>query len=817
MLKSFILCSLLILFPNTLLAQTSSNAPPNTENNLSLTTEELEWIKDHPIIRVANDMEAPPFDFLKNGEAAGFFVDYLNLIASNVGFKIDFINGYTWNELIELTKNREIDIIHGLSRTSERELFLDFTDPIIDIEEAFFGRLDATPITKYEDLVGKKIGLTYSFNDFEQSKDDSPSLDIHRYTSANEAIIALSNGVIDVFPFQIPPANYYINNYFLLNLKQIGKDFLPKETVKGEQRIATRNDWPLLNSILKKGMSAISEEEVQFLKNKWYFSDNKKINKNNIGLTPQEKQWLSQNNSIKVATIHSNFPLENIDNDGNANGISGDYLTAIANILNINFELTRSNDADQSLELIETNKVDMISMINPTNEHNNTLTYTEPYLSLANVIFSRVESETEILKITDRLKGKKIAHVINSDSVELINQYYPEALIIEVANIRDALKMVSNGNADVYIGDIPTASFIIASEGITNINIIRETPYRPSASVGISSDLPLLASSIQKALISMTADEKAAITQKWISLNFIKVADFSLLWKIVGIGLLIVVILSIRNYSLNKEINRRKKVEKKLVITQLNAEISRKKAVEANKSKSSFLANMSHEIRTPLNAIIGFSDLILTEVYGKIQPTRYLGYIADIKSSGEHLSSVIGDILDLSKIEAGMWKINELEFSLDKCIDESIHIIAPLADQKGIKISYDKNNNNSSIKMIGDVHALKRAIINLLSNSIKYSHNNSEIHCIVSFPNNKLINIEIVDTGIRIPEDRIKKVLNPFEQANEDFNLNDKGTGLGLSIVNNLVKLHGGKFNLTSVVGEGTSAIISLPSKRIIS
>ncbi|MBT5186687.1 MAG: transporter substrate-binding domain-containing protein [Kordiimonadaceae bacterium] len=212
MLKSFILCSLLILFPNTLLAQTSSNAPPNTENNLSLTTEELEWIKDHPIIRVANDMEAPPFDFLKNGEAAGFFVDYLNLIASNVGFKIDFINGYTWNELIELTKNREIDIIHGLSRTSERELFLDFTDPIIDIEEAFFGRLDATPITKYEDLVGKKIGLTYSFNDFEQSKDDSPSLDIHRYTSANEAIIALSNGVIDVFPFQIPPANYYINN-----------------------------------------------------------------------------------------------------------------------------------------------------------------------------------------------------------------------------------------------------------------------------------------------------------------------------------------------------------------------------------------------------------------------------------------------------------------------------------------------------------------------------------------------------------------------------------------------------------------------------
>jgi two-component system, cell cycle sensor histidine kinase PleC len=191
--------------------------------------------------------------------------------------------------------------------------------------------------------------------------------------------------------------------------------------------------------------------------------------------------------------------------------------------------------------------------------------------------------------------------------------------------------------------------------------------------------------------------------------------------------------------------------------------------------------------------------------------------LQDIIGSGEHLATVINDILDLSKIEAGKWKLEEKKFFLIKCVKEAVNMLDGLADKKDIKISYDYDAVNSSVNILGDVNSIKRVIINLLSNAYKYTGNGGKVKCSIVFSKKEELEIIIADTGIGIPQDRIVHVLNPFEQIHQSHDLQDEGTGLGLPIVKKLVELHGGSFLLKSEVDVGTSAIITIPRQRVFS
>ena len=277
--------------------------------------------------------------------------------------------------------------------------------------------------------------------------------------------------------------------------------------------------------------------------------------------------------------------------------------------------------------------------------------------------------------------------------------------------------------------------------------------------------------------------------------------------SIIGLILLIIIlILSIRYIE-------------KIIVKHHNmtavALLEAKKANEASEYKTAFLANMSHEIRTPLNAIIGFSEVMLLGIFGDIKQPKYKEYLNDIKLSGKHLSTVINDILDLSKLESGKWNIKEEVFNLNECMVEALKIISTLAEVKNIKIIMEDGDESRNI--VGDANVLRRAILNLLSNSVKYTKPGGTITSIISNNDDGSINVEIADTGIGIPAVRLEQVLYPFEQSNEAHELNEEGTGLGLTITKKMVELHNGVFTLLSEVGVGTRAIICLPAKRVVS
>jgi signal transduction histidine kinase len=232
-------------------------------------------------------------------------------------------------------------------------------------------------------------------------------------------------------------------------------------------------------------------------------------------------------------------------------------------------------------------------------------------------------------------------------------------------------------------------------------------------------------------------------------------------------------------------------------------------AEEANKAKSQFLANMSHELRTPLNSILGYSEMISHQVMGNIENAKYLEYAGYINFSGKHLLSLVNDLLDISKAEAGHFSVDRAELNPCKMISEAMEIISHQASSNNVHIELIMPETMPVILV--DEMRIKQVIINIMSNAIKFSHQGGKIEMHVNY-NNADFYIIIRDYGIGISEDGIHKVLERFEQANQDMQKKkNEGSGLGMWLTKILVEAHNGKISIESALGKGTTVTVNIP------
>ncbi|MES1990272.1 MAG: PAS domain-containing sensor histidine kinase [Pseudomonadota bacterium] len=241
---------------------------------------------------------------------------------------------------------------------------------------------------------------------------------------------------------------------------------------------------------------------------------------------------------------------------------------------------------------------------------------------------------------------------------------------------------------------------------------------------------------------------------------------------------------------------------------------ARDQATDSSKSKSEFLANMSHELRTPLNAIIGFSEALERELFGPVGNPRYREYAVDIHDSGVHLLNLINDILDLSKIEAGHFKLHEDESDLDSIIASACRIVRHRAQQASISI--ETRLPKPAVSLVVDERAMKQILINLVSNAVKFSNDGSTV-CVEASVSNQGLRIAVIDQGIGIAEDDIPKALSPFTQIDGTLSRTHEGTGLGLPLAKHMTELHGGCLTIVSTVGKGTTVYVDLPASRLTS
>jgi len=240
---------------------------------------------------------------------------------------------------------------------------------------------------------------------------------------------------------------------------------------------------------------------------------------------------------------------------------------------------------------------------------------------------------------------------------------------------------------------------------------------------------------------------------------------------------------------------------------------ARRHAEAANIAKSRFLAQMSHELRTPLNAILGFSEVMKREVFGPHAIPAYKEYASDIHNSGVHLLNLINEILDLSRIEAGRYELNEEPVSLAQIVEDCQHLLTMRAKNRGLAIH--EVFELELPPLWADERAVRQICLNLLSNAIKFTPQGGEVWLKVGWTASGGQYMSIKDTGPGIPEEEIPIVLASFGQGTNAMKSAEQGTGLGLPIAKSLVDLHGGTFKLKSKLREGTEVIVTFPPERV--
>jgi len=248
--------------------------------------------------------------------------------------------------------------------------------------------------------------------------------------------------------------------------------------------------------------------------------------------------------------------------------------------------------------------------------------------------------------------------------------------------------------------------------------------------------------------------------------------------------------------------------------TQAALKEAKEVAEQANRAKSEFLANMSHELRTPLNSVIGFSQVMEGELFGPLGHEKYQEYVGVVRTSGMHLLSLVNDILDIAKIEAGEMEFEEMSVDVCDIFQASAKIVANRADKGNVILDLEISEDSPQLR--GDSLRLTQILLNLLSNAIKFTPPEGRVRMSASVGTSNVMTWKVTDTGVGISPEDLPRLVKPFEQIRGSSALTHEGTGLGLYLTKSLVDVHGGTLEIDSELGKGTTVIVKFPPDRTI-
>ena len=764
-----------------------------------LTEKEKAWLAEHKSLRVGVDPKYAPYSFVnERGEAEGMSAEFVQKISERLGIRMEMVPGLTWAEMIDGVKNRTVDVITTIRKTSDREEFMSFTQSYIPTPLIIVTRKDYSEIAHRGDLAGKRIALVKNYSSSMKIIEEFPSVEPYWVTESLEALRALSTGRVDVYVGSQGTISYMITRNSITNLKVVA---VFEEGVDG-QRFGVRKDWPELTAILDKALDTISERELLEIMGRWLHPDFRPDLRPKMVLSEDEKRWLSEHKDIRLGIDPTYPPFEFLDATKVYSGVSSDYVRHLEKRLDVHMAPISGLSWAGVMEKSRAGEIDVVPCVTKTPELSKFLLFTKPYASFAMVIVTR--QDAPFVSGVGDFADDRIGVIKGYASQEILERDHPTRKFYLAENLEEGLNALSRGKLDAFVDNIAAINYTTQKLGLSNLKVAMATPYSFDLALAVRKDWATLAGILDKAVDEIPESTKAEINNRWINVRFQRQVDWTLILKIVIpivlVGGFLVLTFLGWNRRLRNEVTKRKEAEEQLRGAKQIAE-------EATRMKSDFLANMSHEIRTPMNAVIGMAYLALqTDLTAKQED-----YLKKIQRSTHLLLGIVDDILDVSKIEAGKLQMESVDFSLEEVLDNVSTVVGMKAHEKELEFLLD-NAQDVPTTLVGDPLRLGQVLSNLCNNAVKFTDKGEVVvstRVVERGEQEVTLRFSVRDTGVGLTAEQKGKLFQAFSQADSSTTRKYGGTGLGLTISKRLVNMMKGEIWVESEPDKGSEFIFT--------
>ncbi|MEA3353347.1 MAG: transporter substrate-binding domain-containing protein [Campylobacterota bacterium] len=491
-----------VLFINNLYSQT-----------INLTKDEKRYLLKHPVINVSNENDFAPFDFAIDKKPMGYSIDLLDLLSTKIGVKINYINGYSWSELLNMFKNKKIDLLHTINKTPQRQKYGEFSNSYIRYKTRFIINEDLGEIKSISQIGDKTVAVGRNYSSHEFLKTNYPNIKLLYFDTLDEVFEAVSNGVADLTVINEIVTNYKIKTLHLNNIKISGwfKEFDKSEAQK--YHFFTQKDAIPLNSMLNKALKSLTLQEIEELDKKWL---GEKALTKNIFFTPEEKEFLKAHSTVNLASSLGYEPFVIQNSDGSITGHDRELLNLIEEQTSLRFNLTLGNWKELQ-QKAQNKEYDGLTTAGYTKDREKYFQRTKGYITLSPFVITN-KNNHQIFQSIDDLDGKTVVlergNSFFTNTVKALNR---DIKIKYVDTISEVLQTVASNRAYFTVYD--ESGFYLAKK--LGLFSMIEAPF----SIGtpfdtmfwIRKDWPQLVSIINKSLDNISHDKKVILRQKWFS------------------------------------------------------------------------------------------------------------------------------------------------------------------------------------------------------------------------------------------------------------------------------------------------------------